>query len=180
MIKEMIEDFISKGGVIFTHSGRYSNTNNSCFVFYDTSIVRGTKVDMYTPKSAGIKNEEGENLWQILNKDDLFYRIYSGELGEELKLLLKRCCTTKQDVSTLPQIYFKNVEGGYDLIIPVGSADDLIAGTDYLWENKHYNTFTQKLGGSNPQNCTHACNKMRGGFKQFNCTPPQVEDNYNA
>ena len=179
MIKEMLEDFVSKGGVIFTHSGRYANTNNNCFVFDKNDVTVGIKVDMYTPKSAGIKNEDGENLWQLLNKDNMFYRIYNGEFGEELQSLLKSCCTTKTDVTTLPQVYFKN-NNGYDLLVPIGNAHNLINGTEYLWENKYYKSFTQKLGGSNPQNATHACNKMRGGFKQFNCTPPTVEDNYNA
>lgn len=173
----MLRDFVDKGGVIFTHSGRYTNTNNSCYVFAEDEIEEGFQIDMYTPKSAGIKNEDGENLWQLLTTDSTFFKVYSGVMGGELQTLLKSVCKTEMCVKTLPQVYFKN-EKDYDLLVPVGSAHNLKHGTDFMWKNKYYKTFTHKLGGSNPQNCTHACNKMRGGFKAFNTTPMTVSEEW--
>jgi len=175
MLKQLLEDFVERKGVVFTHSGRYTNTNNSCFIFDEDNVFSGMKVDLYSPASGCIKNDEDENLWQVLNKEDNFYKIYTGQKGQELQNLLLQLCKSEVCLKDLPQVYFKT-EDDYEIIVPVGSAHNLKHGTDYLWEHKYYKTYNHKLGGSNPQNCSHACNKMRGGFKAFNTTPMTVEE----
>lgn len=169
----MLEDFVERGGMVFTHTGRYTNSNNNCFIFDEDSVFSGMKVDLYSSASGCIKTDDDKNLWNILNTDDTFFKIYSGELRKELQNLLHQLCHSKECLKNTHQVYFK-VEDGYEIMVPLSSSHNIKHGADYLWDKKYYKTFNHKIGGSNPQNVSHSCNKMRGGFKAFDTTPMTV------
>jgi len=176
MLKEMLEDFVKRGGLVFTHTGRYTNSNNKCFIFDERRVRSGMKVDLYSNGSGALQDDNKETLYNYLNRDDTFYKVYTGQLGGELQNLLHQLCQNKECLNKVHQVYFK-VEDGYELMVPLTDSSNLKNLSDFTKENKYYKTFNHQLGGKNSQNISHSAVKVKGCFKTFDTTPMTLEVN---
>ncbi|AUR91491.1 CRISPR-associated protein Csy1 [Vibrio phage 1.161.O._10N.261.48.C5] len=185
MLKKMLEHAVNLQGKIFTHGGKYTHTSNNMYV---CNLQNGLKLDMYTPKSASLKCGEGHNLLHYLNENVesgkfLWEEIVSGDRGEELQQMFLQLVSNTHDQASdfknLPQIYFTK-DDSYITVVPLTNTGLVQKCTESLMEHRPYKAFTHKVGGSNPQNVSFVCNKMRGGFRTFNTCPPNVMENYNA